>query len=342
MAFPAAVSLKDLESKGFVHVPGFLTPAELQVCCEDYLAVPVDSNRNYALSNASSRVIDVLRSSIKDVINRVNAATDIRADLLLAAQYFATKRGIKFFWHQDHESYFITQNHYDYLNLYIAVVKPRPEKSNLSIVPFDVLKQQNPETYRRVFRSGAATIRTIGTRDVVVHDDTGSLHAVSTTFDRLAVTPELNAGDLLLMRGDILHKTQDEDTARVALSIRLASSKTIVRRSRLADGGKAKSAMMSRNIETYQRVFEAFEAAGRDEMPLIDLIRHQNELRKTGKTPAIHSHPGRYILAQKVRSGVVLSSARKALNEVVVNPVLRSYYGLRARPAPSAARPQTA
>ena len=47
---------------------------------------------------------------------RVRANTAIRVDCNLGSFYFATARGA-FPWHQDHESYFTTQNHFDYLNL---------------------------------------------------------------------------------------------------------------------------------------------------------------------------------------------------------------------------------
>jgi hypothetical protein len=338
MALSTDVQWKNLEAQGFVHIPAFLSPSQLAVCTEDYLSQPVADNRNYALSNVTQRVVDCVRGSLREVIDLVQASTDIKVDLYLGASYFATKRGISFDWHQDHESYYLTQNHYDYLNFYIALVKPRKDKSNLSIVPFDVLQRESPRTFPHVYRSGASTSFSVGGRQVLMHDDSGAVHAADTTFDRIAVTPQLEAGDLLLLRGDILHKTQDEETSRVALSIRLGFSKTIVRRSTLADGGRAKTRMMARNLSSYQRVFEAFDAAGRDELPLVTLISMMNDRLKTQGPLEPVNRPGRYLLKQKVRSRVLLSSARKAAGEIVWNPLIKYYYRRQGTPAPRVAQ----
>jgi len=340
MAVLADVNWKDLETRGFVHIPAFLSASQLETCSKDYLEQPLSTNRNYALSNVTQRVVDCARGSIREVLGHVLTRTDIKADLYLGASYFATKRGIVFNWHQDHESYFLTQNHYDYLNFYIPIMKPQRDKSNLCIVPFDVLERESPEMFRHVARSGAATCHAIGRRQILVHDDSGSLHAGATTFDGMAVTPQLEAGDLLLLRGDILHKTQDEDTSRVALSIRLGCSKTVVRRAALADGGRAKARMMARNLASYQLMFEAFDALGADEAPLMTLVSMMNEQGRTRQQLPIIDHPRRYILKQKARSGVLLSSARKAAGELIWNPVVEYYYRRQGNSPVRAGQPE--
>jgi len=334
------VQWKNLETQGYVHIPGFLSHAQLATCRDDYLAQPVADNRNYSLSNVTQRVVDCVRGSVRQVIDLVKAHTDIRVDLYLGASYFATKRGISFDWHQDHESYFLTQNHYDYLNFYISLVKPRKDKSNLSIVPFDVLQRESPRTFPHVVRSGASTGRSAGGRQLLLHDDSGMVHAAETTFDRMAVTPQLEAGDLLLLRGDILHKTQDEETARVALSLRMGFSKTVVRRATLADGGWKKTRMMVKNLSSYQRVFEAFDAAGSDELPLLTLVTLMNDRVKSQQPPSLVKHPGRYILKQKVRSRVLVTSAKKAASELLWNPVVTSYYRWQGPGGSSAVQPE--
>jgi hypothetical protein len=63
------------------------------------------------------------------------------------------------------------------------------------------------------------------------------------------------------MGGDIIHRTQDADTARVALSWRAASGSTMVRRSRLAGGGVRKTQMMRKHAAPYQRMFDSFDSA---------------------------------------------------------------------------------
>ena len=102
-------------------------------------------------------------------------------------------------------------------------------------------------------------------------DDLGTIRVVPGGLDALAHTPELAAGDLLLLRGDVAHRTQDTSTARIALSVRATNGAAVVRRSRLASGGVRKALMMARNPQPYSMAFQAFDAAGTDELSVREL-----------------------------------------------------------------------
>jgi hypothetical protein len=339
MPIAGDIRWKDLETKGFIHIPGFLSGAQIAACQADFRRQPVDSaNRNNPVSEASASGLESLREPVEEVMKRVGSETDVRADCPLGALYFATKRGVVFPWHQDHESYFVAQNHYDYLNLYIPVVKVRPDKSNLSVIPFDVLERESPKTFRRVVRRGATLVHSLGDRLVLVQNDTGTVHVTKTDFDRIAFTPQLAEGDLLLLRGDIFHKTEDGETERVALSIRMASSQTIVRRAALANAGLAKTRTMTGNFGVYHTLFRAFDAAGKDELPLGELMRFAKECRRNPR-PLVGETPQRYLFRQKVRSRVVISSIRKAATELVKNPAVWFYHKRQAKYQGRAAAP---
>ena len=66
-------------------------------------------------------------------------------------------------------------------------------------------------------RSGAGFFHDVAGGTLAVNEDRGAARFANVRMEELAVTPHLAAGDLLLMRGDIVHRTQDTDTARVAL-----------------------------------------------------------------------------------------------------------------------------
>jgi len=311
------VTWKDLETRGFVHIPGFLSPVELQACLDDYASKPARTkNANYN-TPSSGDGISVVKPSIMDVCARVAAQTTIKADHWIGGGYFATKRGVKFSWHQDHESYFTLQTHANYLNFYIPIIKPLRDKSNLALVPFDVLERVCPEISRPFVLSGATTTFPMDEGQFVVQDDTGRGHALPVSFDSIACTPHLSAGDLLLLRGDIFHKTQDTDTDRVSISVRLTSSHTMVRRSTLADGGLRKSQIIVRNMNEFYRMFRAFDLAGRAELSWGELLPLMDEASKQSPPDS----PKLYLLRQKIRSHVVLSSMRAAARELFVNPV---------------------
>src|SRR6185295_1132801 len=97
---------------------------------------------------------------------------------------FATGRGISFSWHQDHESFFTIQNHYDYLNFYIPIVKPRKDKSNLSIVPFDVLERASARSFRKLVRGGATRFPRIRDKRMAFFDDSGCVHLMREDLGR--------------------------------------------------------------------------------------------------------------------------------------------------------------
>src|SRR5688572_23784650 len=158
------IDFGDLQRRGFVVARGFLSPAELESFRADFYGRPVAQNRNYQLTDMSNDASARMRRRVADLLEVVRATTDLKVDLPTGGQYFATgpKRGIYFPWHQDHESFFETQNHYDYLNFYIPIVKPRPDKSNLSVIPFDVLATTSPRTFRRMVRGGATRFDRIG------------------------------------------------------------------------------------------------------------------------------------------------------------------------------------
>jgi hypothetical protein len=297
-------NLKDLESRGFVVVTSFLSADEVQLLVDDFQQRPLEgANRNYGISVASARANKLLLDRIGQVLAAVAATTNLRADRPDGGGYFAIGRGISFAWHQDHESFFAYQNHYDYLNFYIPIVKPRRDKSNLSIVPFDVLAAESPRIFNRVVNSGATRFVRVGRRRLVFCDDTGTVHVMSRDIERMAHTPLLAQGDLLLMRGDVIHRTQDTETERVSVSFRVSSSNAVVRRARLADGGLEKARMMAKNPEGYMRMFTAFEAAGKDELGISELRRIMAPLQV--KAPQGNREFFRYLLAQKRRAGVL-------------------------------------
>ena len=323
MSITSDIPWKDLETKGFVHIPRFLTAEQLEACRADYASLPVGSpNRNFDVPGAGSGVA-ALKDPITEVATAVVANTNIRVDCGVGASYFATKRGVTFKWHQDHESYFMFQTHANYLNFYIPVVKPRADKSNLSVVPFDALERESPETFRWTAFSGATSVYSMGGGQLLVHDDSGRGHTTRINFDDIAATPQLSAGDLLLLRGDVFHKTQDTDTDRVSLSIRLAYTQTVVRRSKMAAGCLRKSQMMVRNMGDFEMVFHAFDLAGTDELTWGELQSWMAEARKRFQPG---DSPKAYLLRQKVRSGVLLSSVRSAVDEVLVNRLKYLYH----------------
>jgi hypothetical protein len=262
-------SYADLEKRGYVVVRDFLPADLVESLRQDYSGQLPDPIIPY-LKNASPGATALAKPHVDAVLEQVRAETALKVNLPVGGYYFATGKqtGMTFHWHQDHESWFIFQNHYDYLNFYIPIIKPDVTKSNLRIVPFDVLERKAPRAYKMLVRGGASRVRSVGGRWFVMSDATGAVCMLPSSIEDYAVTPELGAGDLLLMRGDVVHRTQDTDTERVAFSVRISSEDSVMRRSRLAAGGLQKAAFMTRYALIYENLFRVFETVGKDEVPL--------------------------------------------------------------------------
>ena len=270
----ARADLGDLESRGYVVVRRFLPPEVVTALREDWESAAPSGNGNYPLRLPSPTASALTTPLVEALAAEVRTRTTLGPDLISDSAYFATgvADGIDFPWHQDDESWFYVQNHRDYLNFYMPVVKPDPLRSNLSIVPFDRLQARLPDTYRVVVGRGARGFTKLGRIDVAYDTDGGSLHRVRGSLDDLAETPELEAGDLLLVRGDIIHRTQDSSTARVALSVRVVDASTPVNRRRLVGGGLAKAVMMGHNSLPLRQHLQAFDDAGCDELPYGEVL----------------------------------------------------------------------
>jgi hypothetical protein len=199
-------------------------------------------------------------------------------DLVRAGIYFDTRRE-SWPWHTDAVAYYLYP---EFLLCWIAVAKPDRRRSGLQVIGFDALTAANPELAAWLRGRGATRIFVRG--DACIFHDSARREVFSLRdvelFDRIATTPEVEAGDLVIMRGDVLHRTQDVETERLAVSFRVVNGGSIVRRASLLDMGSAKFARMARNRTFFARRLAAFQLAGRDEMTGAEfeaIVRHIDE-----------------------------------------------------------------
>ncbi|PZU94476.1 MAG: hypothetical protein DCE90_14625 [Pseudanabaena sp.] len=311
---------KDLESKGYVIIPSFLSSEELEIFRKDISAQACQGatqNQNYRLGAISQETLDKFTSKFNEVSNGVRSQTNIQADLLIGGAYFSTEGNQSFRWHQDHESYYLTQNHYHYLNLYMPIIKPDVDKSNLCIVPFDRLLARSPKIYKQILNRGATRYRVEKHKTIIYNDnDGGKLGTLDYSIEDIAKTPYLNAGDLLLIRGDVIHRTQDADTLRTALSIRITSSEDKIVKAKLVQGGLRKFNMMLNNIANYQVIFayldhhklRQFNINGKDAKQFIEFSKTFSQEQWMTKRQFF-----RYLIWQKIKARLFINAGFIAL-----------------------------
>jgi hypothetical protein len=306
-AFDASsIPWNELDSKGYLVVPSFLTPPEIDVFRADYDAAgrttsgagPRDASSRardsidvpYKVRHVTASARQVIDGKLAATARAVKNATGIRVNTHSAGPfgslYFTTDGDIGLSWHQDSVSYYAYQNHYDYLNFYIPIVKPVRAKSNLCVIPFDALSARSPELCQAIRGKGATRFVVKRGTTIVRDNERGGRHGVLPyAIDELAVTPELDAGDLLLLRGDVVHRTQDTDTRRVAVSLRMMNARTRIRRDTLVRGGLVKTILMTQLRNDFQVLLDCFDAAGKDEMTLGRLVALEPSVARFCRRP---------------------------------------------------------
>lgn len=275
------VQIQDLNNKGFCIIRSFFSRKEINMSILDFNSKPDSENLNYNVPLAGSEFIKNMREKFDDLIDSINSETDITVNFSNWWGYFSTTKFKPFGWHQDHESYFLYQDHYNYLNCYIPIIKPFKDKSNLSIIPFDLIKDKSPGFYRKMIGGGATYATIQNGKATVMYDnnDDSVLDFLDYNINDFSVTPELEVGDLLILRGDVIHKTQDNFTNRTALSVRLCNSETILSREKFLSGGKFKISMMMNNYREYDKALGVYKMNKSGKVKLGDFQKYLSDER---------------------------------------------------------------
>ena len=270
------IALKLLD-RGFVLIPGFLDIKEIEVFRKDYDKGQFDQTV-YTLGHATPETIELISQKINTLLTEFDEIEEFHPSRFGGGTYFSTEKGINFGWHQDHESYFVNQTHQHYLNIYIPIKKPELDRTNLCVIPIDRFRERAPEAWSALQWGGASTAQIEHGCTTISDDHVGG---VRTTLDfeleELCETPTLAVGDALLLRGDIFHRTQDNDTARVALSVRAFNPNIKVAKEHYEQSCPTKR-WFQENNPMYEAISQAFE--DRHTMNLSDLLAFMFKARQ--------------------------------------------------------------
>jgi hypothetical protein len=254
----------DLETKGFTIIENFLSDHEIKFLINDYYT-RTNNNKNYNAPLSSQSAGEKISYKINNVLQLINQQTILRPNFLLPTGMFVNTQYINFKWHQDHESFYIWQHHYDSINFYMPLIKPDKNQTGLSIVPMDRLAAEIPDSINHIVGQGAKSFPTSNTMTRVLDEVTGSETCWNFDINDLAIHPTLSAGDLLLLRGDVIHKTQDLNTKRLAISFRSFNSDATISKAKLVcPGSYKKQRFIENNPEPYKILLSMFDELNTD------------------------------------------------------------------------------
>lgn len=246
------MNFSDFDTTGFAVVADWLTAEETKVLADDYYASEESDNQNQKTHIAKRSTLLSLKDKVEAVLEAINTQTSLHVDLITPEAVYFNTEYMKPGWHQDHESFYILQQHTNYLNFYIIVEKEDPETSGISLISLDTVHTALKLHTDKIIGQGAKTYIQQGPVTIVKCDDTGNNYILPVRLDNIATSPVLRAGDLLLMRGDVIHKTQDGEAKRLALSIRCTDGAAPVTKAKLLSGCDAKKEIIAK----HQRGFD--------------------------------------------------------------------------------------
>ena len=274
--------ITDLTTRGFLLVKNFLTNDEIQQRLQDYQVAYSDkensiSVKKYVLLKSG---IHSLEPTIIKVVEKINQLTDIQIDLIgPTGRYFDTSLS-EIGWHQDHEPYYNWQTGYHQVNFWMPLVKPDAKLSGLKVVPMDVLQAKIGNLFnQRILDQGAKRFIPDGDITHVIDDEQGDTFDLPVNIDTIAETPVIEAGDALLVRGDVIHATQDNLNQRITLSVRTVDGSRFVDRQRFESQCDFKKFVFGTTPASSKRLLDRF-AEGHDQIQIHDLFRGRIQKEK--------------------------------------------------------------
>lgn len=233
---------RQLHTSGYVVVRDFLSAADVDALSHDFESGVPANKFPFGFKPVGDSAIATVRPRIATALADLRAHTSSTADdinFLTMSHYITSALAERTsFWHQDFDLFYsLTGDHLNYLIFWIPLRKPERTKTNVSVIPYDALEARSPAAHRHFWGNGAhrlisegGTTVVFGTNGGVIADGARPAPVLELDFDigELAVTPEVASGDLLLMRGDLIHRTQDTETIRTAASIRAAPATAMI------------------------------------------------------------------------------------------------------------------
>ena len=139
-------------------------------------------------------------------------------------------------WHIDHFTYYFHNDHKNYLICYMPVLKSNSKDSNVAIIPYNILKKKDFRTYKKIKNRGAVRFRKVErdtkewfnlrfskktkVNDWYALDDYNDFTQgwkMNIDLEKNKVVPKLKLNDLLIMKADVIHKTNDAKIDRIAI-----------------------------------------------------------------------------------------------------------------------------
>lgn len=248
---------KNLNKKGFFIIKNFLSSSDLDKKFINYLNkkekfvdgvihgldtkfyINIDKKIRKISRALSSKDLNISDNKFSYASIRIKKTINPKTKLIKPFNIYKDPKvspGGVLNWHIDHFTYYFHNDHKNYLICYMPILKSDPKYSNVAIIPYDVLKKEDINTFKKIKDRGAVRFRKVEKdtkpwfdlrfnqptkiNDWYALDD----HADNTQgwkmkidLEKKKIVPKLNLNDLLIMKADVIHKTNDAKIDRIAI-----------------------------------------------------------------------------------------------------------------------------
>ena len=246
-----------LRSNGYIVIKNFIEKKDLDKNFLDYLKKKekfvdgvihgIDNKFYNKINDKISLLASNLKNKNLDINNKkfcyfsikIKKSKDKKPKLIKPFNIFKDPKvlpGGILNWHIDHYTYYFHKDHKNYLICYLPILKPSKHHSNVALIPYEILKKKDSKTFNKIKHRGAVRFRKVekDTKpwfDLRFKKNTkvGNWYALDDYLDNVdgwrlnldleknKVVPKLNLYDLLVMKADVIHKTNDAVTNRIAI-----------------------------------------------------------------------------------------------------------------------------
>jgi hypothetical protein len=242
----------DLLKRGFTVVKNFLNSTEIETLKNEYNSKKniISVNNRYHWSELTPEITNKIHSLVQ-LIN---------PEYIICLGVYFNNKEINLTWHQDHESYYLWQST-DELVVWIPILKQHPTQDGISLIDFEELeKHVSPEIYSQMLGRATSRFKFLDNGNTMWYDDVNNQQIeLPVDIDNIAVTPEISIGDVLVFRGDIIHRTQDPIAERVAISVRCHPKNYVMSKQEFYSGSEEKQKYLTKLETFFLPIKQAFD-----------------------------------------------------------------------------------
>lgn len=258
-----------VQEEGYTVLRNFIEDSFVQELRELYNS-PRAATSPYHYGGMREVDLHLMPSQVEQNIKRAASAFSrdsgfkSTAHTLVSAIFIkSSNKSTAFAFHGDADPYIImgdTRNEY---NFYLMLEKQEKSTANLGVVPVGWIRQVAPGLHSVSEGRGALRFsevldgnKKLSANDstppyMLLDDNTGRIYPMAFRMEDIECTPHLQPGDVLVLRGDVLHRTQPHCHERLSITIRLWPSDHELNVSKMLDGSLDRYNLFRKSRTTY-------------------------------------------------------------------------------------------